>query len=796
MTEKNKLVKINLRQISQKELPNRKDSHLQLKKNNTSKTNFLLDADSNDSRKKSIDSNNLSLLSFRENEKEVLIMPVKDQIKYCERAKVGVSEDALIVSKKIEDQINQIKIKINLLKNKDYNSKGVLLNVINIGGETLRKIKSENFHSKTTEEQHKIRQESVLSKLRDEFINNLHKAPSNINSTLQKFYSVESELVKKLNYFDNTKEFYENTIYFLDTHKANEFCINKIKNKENKSSNLNTINLYDKSLSKKNLLFSNDYYSKKIEAEVNSTPMSYEYLKSSSSNEFRNREINKIITETNQIIINDFQESLREQENQNQIDHQHYPYEKFPQSVLQNRKSKVILYKIKEEKENLNDKTENKAKPIYIPPINVTSTMNKIKGPKKSVLFTENDLKGLENIKSKKSFFVPNEIDKQKDANSKSPLKTRLKSISSFGDFMSSESTKNNTKFDFKFKFDTQKDLDKKRLKLNSYNYNFQSPNHKENVILSEFKTNINSVISGRFSSAYADNQVDMFIKNRAMKELKNKEEKLNLNKLEYLSQIDNLAKEKQKQEHLKSLKVLLKQEYDKNVSVTTKVNNIQHAIEEFSNDIDILNLKQHQENLKYDLETSYLKKDNKELKKHKTVKHICLTEIQENTYRLQAEMKRNRIERQERIKIYQREIYVNSYLKDSLKIDNANIERKINSIEEKIKTVEKDLLLHYHNILIEGKDTRDQGLTWVIQSIWNIGSDVIISYLPKFLDEKLVNYIFIYSHKSIELQKVKQLQAEIKEKVRHYNGIKIRHKNKKLAFKKKQVIFYLDNRC
>ena len=49
-----------------------------------------------------------------------------------------------------------------------------------------------------------------------------------------------------------------------------------------------------------------------------------------------------------------------------------------------------------------------------------------------------------------------------------------------------------------------------------------------------------------------------------------------------------------------------------------------------------------------------------------------------------------------------------------------------------------------------------------IIQEIWNLGEKVQLSYLPKFLDEKLIYFLFIYSHKNVELKKVNDLLSEI----------------------------------
>ena len=52
-------------------------------------------------------------------------------------------------------------------------------------------------------------------------------------------------------------------------------------------------------------------------------------------------------------------------------------------------------------------------------------------------------------------------------------------------------------------------------------------------------------------------------------------------------------------------------------------------------------------------------------------------------------------------------------------------------------------LLTYYHKILLEGRDTRSEGLCWVIKAIWNLESEVILSYLPNFLDENSIMFLF-----------------------------------------------------
>jgi hypothetical protein len=91
----------------------------------------------------------------------------------------------------------------------------------------------------------------------------------------------------------------------------------------------------------------------------------------------------------------------------------------------------------------------------------------------------------------------------------------------------------------------------------------------------------------------------------------------------------------------------------------------------------------------------------------------------------------------------------------------------KLNSLNKKLDVVKNQLMLHYHLLLNDGTDTRHEGLVWIIKAIWNLGCDVIISYLPIFLDEKAIQYLFTLAQKDIELQKLKNSIDETKLKMK-----------------------------
>lgn len=85
------------------------------------------------------------------------------------------------------------------------------------------------------------------------------------------------------------------------------------------------------------------------------------------------------------------------------------------------------------------------------------------------------------------------------------------------------------------------------------------------------------------------------------------------------------------------------------------------------------------------------------------------------------------------------------SKFSQKLKFNNESIATIEEDIIEKKKTL-KELNLSRKVFLFEilkyGKDCRDEGLTWIIRSIWNLGEKVYENQLPKFLDDKAKQFL------------------------------------------------------
>ena len=97
-------------------------------------------------------------------------------------------------------------------------------------------------------------------------------------------------------------------------------------------------------------------------------------------------------------------------------------------------------------------------------------------------------------------------------------------------------------------------------------------------------------------------------------------------------------------------------------------------------------------------------------------------------------------------------------------KYDKIKINEGLNLLNEKIKnvrTTKKNLIdklyNHYLNILHEGKDTRKEGLSWVIREIFSLNKKVLLSYMPEFLDTLCIQYLFEMTHINIKILDIEQ---------------------------------------
>ena len=94
------------------------------------------------------------------------------------------------------------------------------------------------------------------------------------------------------------------------------------------------------------------------------------------------------------------------------------------------------------------------------------------------------------------------------------------------------------------------------------------------------------------------------------------------------------------------------------------------------------------------------------------------------------------------------------------------NLQNKKSEISKEKNLNEQKLYWHLLSILKEGFDTRKDGLAWVIKEIFEMDRKILLGYLPKFLDNQGIDYIFSQAKmkiKSDELdEKIDKLKNEL----------------------------------
>ena len=80
------------------------------------------------------------------------------------------------------------------------------------------------------------------------------------------------------------------------------------------------------------------------------------------------------------------------------------------------------------------------------------------------------------------------------------------------------------------------------------------------------------------------------------------------------------------------------------------------------------------------------------------------------------------------------------------------------NTAKKKLYLMRKNLINIYHLNLYEGIDFHGDGLINIIKDIWNLGVNVDINYMPTYLDNECIEYLFNKAKHSIDISKIRQL--------------------------------------
>lgn len=171
----------------------------------------------------------------------------------------------------------------------------------------------------------------------------------------------------------------------------------------------------------------------------------------------------------------------------------------------------------------------------------------------------------------------------------------------------------------------------------------------------------------------------------------------------------------------------------------------------------------------------------NKRKYKKKTTKHLKKIEEENLNSKLsllkQIQQNKEKLDKKLETLKDQREILENTISNFQLKC--LDMERQLEKMRVDFKKYKNMLILHYHLLLQDGNDVRSDGLSWIIKAIWQLNTNVMVSFFPHFLDKENIEYLFLSSHYCVLLKEFDLLLSEIKTKfAKTKQTTSISHKN------------------
>ena len=207
-----------------------------------------------------------------------------------------------------------------------------------------------------------------------------------------------------------------------------------------------------------------------------------------------------------------------------------------------------------------------------------------------------------------------------------------------------------------------------------------------------------------------------------------------------YMKKVDTKEKEKITEKKFKQALLELRKIEDDIYNTSLNIKKTYDKIEESKLEINAISTR-------YDIE-----KEKSEMRQNESPQKSKNEKFEQ--YNKIAALKYQKEEKQ---KVIQSSIEI--LKKELLNFQNIqnNLRKKCKIIKRKIYVLRKELVNMYHLKLYEGLDFRNEGLSSIIRSIWNLGVNVDISFMPTYLDYQAIDYLFTKSKKLIEVSKMKQ---------------------------------------
>ena len=281
-------------------------------------------------------------------------------------------------------------------------------------------------------------------------------------------------------------------------------------------------------------------------------------------------------------------------------------------------------------------------------------------------------------------------------------------------------------------------------------------------------KKNKNSVINSKFPSISKNSKTFNFSRQRARRKstilIKNlKEEKKTGTK--YENKLENIYKENFLEKKRAEIELKISKIKSLMKPLSMELANTLKKIENYKLDLEIINNFNFSENNFRKIYLSQLKSNSNSIKSDFTNRSSSLNSS--NTDKIKSKeldlyIKREKAKLNNKKLIAMEKLSKFNIKRDSILSKYNSCETELHDLKKELNKIKDKLILHYHKLLFEAKDTRSEGLSWIIRALWKLKTNVLLSYLPKFLDKKSIEFLFKYSDKLVEIE---QIQKKIQEK-------------------------------
>ena len=281
-------------------------------------------------------------------------------------------------------------------------------------------------------------------------------------------------------------------------------------------------------------------------------------------------------------------------------------------------------------------------------------------------------------------------------------------------------------------------------------------------------KKNKNSVINSKFPSISKNSQTFNFSRQRVRRKstilIKNlKEEKKTGTK--YENKLENIYKENFLEKKRAEIELKISKIKSLMKPLSIELANTLKKIENYKLDLEIINNFNFSENNFRKIYLSQLKSNSNSIKSDFTNRSSSLNSS--NTDKIKSReldlyIKREKAKLNNKKLVAMEKLSKFNIKRDSILSKYNSCETELHDLKKELTKIKDKLILHYHKLLFEAKDTRSEGLSWIIRALWKLKTNVLLSYLPKFLDKKSIEFLFKYSDKLVEIE---QIQKKIQEK-------------------------------